>query len=252
MDYEGKYFPDEPNENESKKTRIAKRVFKCIFYGAVIAVYIACFAALLSGCESKVWKTVLLSESANEIYSADKDGFELYKINPADFMSYDGSIEIAGVVYSPTVNEFELGIKFNKKLATVSEDASAENTDIGSEYTDFPFEYTISDNAGNTYALSARESDSKGRYRYERLRFDGIKIDLDKNSYVNYKYNSSYETENSDPLVFGDDTSDFYESTDAEENFKLTLTVYNPVKDTTTKFVIYTDNTVTRLTEFEG
>lgn len=251
MDYEGKFFPDEPNENESKKVRITKKIFKYLFYGAVAAVYIACFAALLSGCESKLWKKVSLSDEANEVYLADKKGFELYKINPADFMNYDGSIEIAGVVYSPTVNEFELGIKFNKKLATVSSDSADADVSSENEYTDFPFEYTISDNAGNTYTLSARESDSKGRYRYERLRFDGIKIDLDNNSYVNYKYNSSIESDTSEPLVFGDNTSNFYESTDPEENFKLTLKIYNPVTDTTSEFVVYTDNTVTRLTEFK-
>ena len=64
MDYEGKYFPDEPNENQSKTSRNVKRVFKFLFYGAVVAVYIACFAALLSGCESKVWKEVSLSDKA--------------------------------------------------------------------------------------------------------------------------------------------------------------------------------------------
>ena len=47
MDYEGKYFPDEPNENQSKTSRNVKRVFKFLFYGAVVAVYIACFAALI-------------------------------------------------------------------------------------------------------------------------------------------------------------------------------------------------------------
>lgn len=252
MDYEGKFFPDEPNENQSKTSRNVKRVFKFIFYGAVAAVYIACFAALLSGCESKIWKTVSLSEKAESAYKADKDSFELYKINPADFMSYDGSIEIAGVVYSPTVNEFELGIKFNKKLATIAQENSSLSNGTEDEYSDFPFEYTINDNAGNTYVLSARESDSKGRYRYERLRFDGIKINLDNNKYVNYESQHPGDNTESSSFVFGGDTSEFYESTDAEENFKLTLKIYNPVKDTTSEFVVYTDNTVTRLTEFEG
>ena len=116
MDYEGKYFPDEDEEELSRGKKIRKKVYKYIFYGVVAIVYVITMMVLFSNCEPDLYKDVTFSSDAQKLYQDAPGEFEVYRVFPKIFMNYDGSVQIDTVAYTPTANEMEFGVKFNKKL----------------------------------------------------------------------------------------------------------------------------------------
>ncbi len=169
MDYEGKYFPDEDDIELSKGKKLRKKIVKYSFYGIVAVVYIVSMIVLFSNCEPDMYKEVTFSKEAIMIYDKAPDKFEVYRIFPKEFMNYDGSVQLDTVAYTPTANEMEFGVKFNKKLINGEKKPS----------------FTLVDTNGNTYTAIVTKEDRSGRYIYYRISFTNVKLNLEDNVYIN-------------------------------------------------------------------
>lgn len=169
MDYEGKYFPNEDEEEISKGKKLRKKIIRYFFYGIVALVYVVTFSILFTNCEPDLYKTVMFSEEANKLYEKAPEDFVVYRLFPQVFMNYDGSVQIDTVVYTPTAKELELGVKYNKKLDNNSGKPK----------------FSIVDTNGNIYDIVSTVSEIKGRYVYSRIAFGNIKLNLEDNVYIN-------------------------------------------------------------------
>lgn len=170
MDYQGNYFPEEHDENESKIYRTVKNIFKWTMYGISFVIYAIIIYMMIANRDSKILKhNYMLDESVN------KDEVLLYRINTRVFMNDDGSMQTYNVDYSPEHELIEIGLKYNAKKLT--DNARGEC-----------LEYVLSDNDGNTYELINTVTDSGGRYGFSRLTFRSIDIDLDSNDLRYSKY----------------------------------------------------------------
>ena len=169
MDYEGNYFPDE--EELTKGQKLRKRIIRYTLYGLVAIVYIVAFWVIFSNCEADIYEEYIFSDRANALYDQSPEDFEIYELFPTKFMNFDGSVQIAGVAYAHTANELELGIKYNKNLLT-------------NDANELP-EFTLTDTNGNIYKVCNTVTEEKGRYRYLRIAFEGVTLDLDCNTYIN-------------------------------------------------------------------
>jgi hypothetical protein len=232
MDIEGKHFPDEEDEHESKTgKKIGKIVFRVLAFCSMV-VYIICFARIFSSCDSSLLEKITFSEKANQIYNNDPENFAVYKINTKDFMEYYGTIVLSDVYYAETAEEIEIGIKYNTKITSV-DDSELSGSSLG----EYPLVYTLVDGKGNKYQLSNRISVKKGSYKFERVAFSGLKIDFSRN-YLNVSEE-----------VSGEGT--FFESEEGKNAEKYTLEIYNPVTKETKSFVIYDNQTSYKPYDFE-
>ena len=164
MDYQGKYFPDERDENESKIYRTVKGIFKWTMYGISFLIYAIIFYILISNRDSKILEKNYFAELLPS--ETQKESLELYRINTRIFMNDDGSLQILDADYSDEHNIIEIGVKYNAKKLT---NGSTDNA----------LAYKLYDKDGNVYTLSKTVFDDHGRYGFAKLCFTGIDIDLD-------------------------------------------------------------------------
>ena len=167
MDYQGNYFPEEQDENESKIYRTVKGIFKWTMYGISFVVYGIILFLIFINRDSKILETNYMAE-LDEVNAVDTDDIELYRMNTKIFMNDDGSLQLHNVDYSDEYGILELGIKFNAKKLT---DGVYEDSLI----------YVLEDSNGNKYEEVNSVSDRGGRYGFERVCFRGVKISLDSN-----------------------------------------------------------------------
>ena len=167
MDYQGNYFPEEQDENESKVYRNVKRVFKWCLYGTSFVVYAILIFLLFVNRNSDILETNYMTELSgmNEV---DGDDIELYRINTRIFMNELGSLQLYSVDYAPEYGLLEVGVKFNAKKLT--------NEDYGD-----CLDYILTDSEGNSYKLVNKKTDSGGRYGFSRICFEGLDIDFKSN-----------------------------------------------------------------------
>ncbi len=232
MDIEGKHFPDEEDEHSSKTgKRISKIVFRVLAICSA-AAYIICFARIFSSCDSSLLEKITFSENALDLYYDSPDKFVTYKINTKDFMEYYGTITLSNVVYAETAGELEIGVKYNTKIT------DAEKNNANGEFESYPLVYRLYDQKGNEYQPCNRINTEKGRYKFERISFSGLKIDFSENDLNTNEYYAS-----------GEDV--FFDTEETESGEKYTLEIYNPVTKETKKFVIYDNHTTYKLIEFK-
>jgi hypothetical protein len=224
MDFEGKHFPDEEEEQGSSKSKLIRKIFFRFLVFCSLAVYIICFARIFSSCDASLLDDVTFSEKAVELYKKDPDNFKTYKINTKDFMEYYGTITISEVVYAETAGEIEIGIKYNKKITDL------EKNNVSGEFEDFPLIYRLYDQKGKKFFVCNRINTSKGSYKFERVCFSGVQIDFAEN-YLNV----------SEALVSGEDI--YFETDETSKGQKYTLEIFNPILEKSDKFVIYDNNT---------
>ncbi len=170
MDYQGNYFPDEHDENESKTYRVIKGIFKWTMYGISYAIYAVLIFALILNRDSKILEKNYMAELP-EFENVEPADIELVRINSKIFMNEDGSIQLFNVDYSEEKGVMELGIKFNAKKESVT---NGERGDC--------IEYVLTDSSGKRYPRGKHVIDSSGRYEFARICFTGLDIDLDDNS----------------------------------------------------------------------
>lgn len=180
MDYEGNYFPQEEEKQKSKFAKNAGKALRFVLFGIVAVVYAAVMIVLLSNCEPKMYKEAVFSPTANRLYEADPEGFDVYELFPTTFMNYDGSVQIAGAMYSSTAKELELGLKYNSKLKTEDEA--------------FP-QFVLVDTDGKEYSSVCNAYEKKGRYCYARISFCDVTFKLDENKYINPEASAATEGE---------------------------------------------------------
>lgn len=237
MDIEGKYFPDEEDENQSKGWKKTKKVFKYLFYTVALLVYIIFFVRIFLSCDAELLEEIHLSDKAVQLYEQDKKSFEIYAINTKEFMNYDGTVQLKGNVYAKTANELEIGIKYNNKITK----DSAGNTADG-----YVLEYYLRDSKNNIYEVCNRVSETKNSYKYERVSFGGVELPLEQND-LNVSRDLSAEA--SGAVI--DDVSDddaLYE--DESGNIRYYLVIKNPITNTTEELLIYDNSTTYRAIEY--
>lgn len=173
MDYQGNYFPEEHDENESKAYRYVKGAFKWTMYGISFVLYAVIIYLLFSNSDSDILETNYMGDLP-QFKNVEKDDIELYRINTTTFMDEDGSMQLYSIDYSDEYGIIEIGVKYNAKKLT------------NSEYGD-PLNFVLTDSNGNKYKLVKKIIDSNGRYGFYRISFEGFDIDLDIND---LRYNS--------------------------------------------------------------
>ncbi len=227
MDYQGNYFPEEQDENESKTYRVVKGIFKWTLYGISFVIYGIVLFLMFINRDSKILEKNYMGELA-VFEGVDTDDLELYRINTRIFMNDDGSLQLHNVDYSDEYNVIELGIKFNAKKLT------------DEKYTD-SLDYVLEDSNGNNYKMVNIVTDSGGRYGYARVCFEGPKINLDSNDlrFNNRLYGSAK------PAFFIADTEIIRDKT------KFTLSVYRKSdNELIYKFDLYDTSTTFNHTDY--
>lgn len=169
MDYEGKYFPDEDEDEkeQSKGGKIFKKTIRYIVYGISFLVYAIFIYRIIVSSDLDLIEQMIFTAETRSAAAEQGDGFELYDVFPHEFMNEDGSIQISDCYYAAGCSQYELGIKYNNRL-----------TGGSSEEELF---YTLTDSEGNEYELVSRVRDIKDKYVYERICFEGMTFDLDMN-----------------------------------------------------------------------
>lgn len=228
MDYQGNYFPEEHDENESKTYRRIKGVFKWTMYGISFLLYAVIIIILFVNRDSDILETNYMSYVV-DLKETDYDDVKLYRINAKDFMNDLGSLQLYNIDYSQDYSLLEIGVKFNiNKILNSDENATLI--------------YMLKDSDGNTYDLVNTVTDSRGRYGFARLCFKNINIDLDSND---LRYNTAQSGALA-PAVPSTDT--FYERSDVSYKF----VILSPKGEIIHEFTIY-DNSVTfNSTEYEN
>ncbi|MBE6692811.1 MAG: hypothetical protein E7586_05780 [Ruminococcaceae bacterium] len=215
MDYQGNYFPDEPDEHQSKAYKIIKGTFKWIMYGISFIIYALIFVILFINRDSKILEKNYI-HNLSEYESINTEGNSLYRINTKIFMNEDGSLQLHNLDYSEEFSVIEIGVKFNAKKLT---DGLRENA----------LDFVLSDENGNIYPIINTINESRGRYGFNRIMFGGINIDLDSND---LRYDSEHPTE-------------------ARSNEKYTLSVYRKSDNSLLyEFLVYDNTTTFSRTEY--
>ena len=228
MDYQGNYFPDEQDENESKIYRNVKRIFKWSMYGISFIIYVILMVILFANCDSDILETNYMTELP-EMAEIDVDDIELYRLNTRVFMNELGSLQLYSVDYAPEYSLIEIGVKFNAKKLT--------NEDYGD-----CLEYVLTDSNGNVYNLVNKVTDSGGRYGFSRLCFEGVNIDFKSND---LKYNEALTNAATPALI---DQSELWKRSELKFNFA----VYRKVDgELLYDFVLYDNSTVFNSTDYE-
>ena len=228
MDYQGNYFPEEQDENESKVYRNVKRVFKWTMYGISFVVYAVLMFLLYINSDSEILEKNYMT-SLDGMQTVDEDSIELYRINTRVFMNELGSLQLSNVDYSPEYGLIEIGVKFNAKKLT------DEN------YGDC-LDYVLTDSNGNTYTLVKKVLDSGGRYGFSRICFEGINFDFKSND---LKYNEALGDAASPALT---QNTDAWQRSDT----KYSLSVYRKADgELLYEFLLYDNATVFNSTDYE-
>lgn len=170
MDYQGNYFPDEHDENESITYRRIKGFFKWTMYGISFLIYAIIIVTLIANRNSSILETNYWAKLTG-VDGFDTDEAVMYRINTKDFMEEYGALQLHNVDYSDEYGILEVGVKFNAKKLT------------NGDYT-HDTKYVLTDSNGNTYSLANVETDGRGRYGFARLSFTGVDIDLDSNDLI--------------------------------------------------------------------
>ncbi len=193
MDYQGNYFDEERDENESKTYRIVKGIFKWTMYGISFIIYAIIIYMMIANRDSKILKRNYMLEDTE----TSKD-VVLYRINTSLFMNDDGSMQVYNVDYAPEEQLIEIGVKFNAKKLT-------DNERIDS------LKYVLTDGNGKTYVLTNAVFDSGGRYGFSRVTFKDIEIDLGSNDLRYTPFlNASFRPAISDEASFERSNDEIY------------------------------------------
>jgi hypothetical protein len=183
MDYKGYNDRDEeeldPNNPwQTETTKKVKRIFKIILYSISFIVYTVVFFVIFSSCNPGMFDKMFFSEHARQQAQQNPGSFMVYKLQPRDFMNYDGSIELANMYYAKNAEELEIGVKYNLKKIT---DGRVEGALV----------FVLEDSNGNYYTTVNEVYDSNRKYGYARVTFGSVKLTLPENAY--YKYTESYD-----------------------------------------------------------
>lgn len=204
----------------SRPVKIIKRVFKIVFISLMAAVWIVILAIIILRSNHEILETPILSDGAREIYSSDKAGFVMYRVYSQDFMTTDGSLQLANGVYAESAHEFEIGVRiawtqlrYCKECDAIYTPAQLEdqqkidkqNKKDNPDYqpaactaihhlerasvTGGSISYTLTDSLGNSYPPVNRVSRTKEldflimslKYEYERVAFSGLYFDIENN-----------------------------------------------------------------------
>lgn len=198
----------------SKAYRIVKGCFKGALYGASALVWIVMLYVIFANRESKLMEQMHFTDATRNLAKQTED-YRVYQINPADFMSRDGSIELRGFYYARETGELEFCVKYNKKLTD-------GNTEDG-------IRYVLTDQDGEEYAIERIETDAIGRYGYARICFGGLSIPVTEDDDWDLQLTLSlYQKDSELPLLtrISDDRT--------EEVSNSTFLVFTSVTDPTT------------------
>lgn len=182
MDYKGNYFKDDDENGYPHSSKTPKRIklfFKIIMYSISLIVYVIIFFVIFSSCDPGMFDDMIFSERARGI-AENSDSFNVYKLQPTDFMNSSGSVQLKNIYYADDADELEIGVMFNLKKIT---DGKVNNALV----------YVLTDSNGSVYNMVNIRTASNRKYGYARVCFDRVKLDIVENAY--YKFTTSYDFE---------------------------------------------------------
>ena len=229
MDYQGNYFKEEHDERESKTYRVVKGIFKWTMYAISFLIYGIIFYMIFANRDSKILKNMYFTDEAIQQAAEMGDAYNVYQVNPKEFMNGNGTFQIYNVYYAEDSNLLEIGIKFNKKKLCEN-DASKMTV-------------TLKDSEGNVYTPVNILKDEHGKYGFLRICYGNINLNLSQND-LKFKPDGEHKT--------GD-----------RKDIKYTLQAFSPCKyynETKEKeepeykenFKIYDNSTVFTRTDFDA
>ena len=173
MDYQGNYFKDDDiDENESKIHKTVRLIFKYILYGFSLIVWVLIIYFLIVNRDRDIVTENYMHE-LETLQNVDTDKITLTRINPREFMNYDGSVQVYNVDYSDEFGLLELGVKYNvNKVGVQLSDGTFKTLEP---------EFVLTDSDGTRYNIAYTKNESGGRYAFYRICFEGICIDLESN-----------------------------------------------------------------------
>lgn len=234
MDFKGESYNDEELDIQTYKitpVKTAKLAFKSVFYFLILLIYGLLMLRFFVSCDIGMVDKAHFSDMARKSYQSAPSDFKVYNIHTAITFNEERTLNLKTVVYSPTANELEIGVKFKKTLTDGS--------------TSPVLEYELVDSNGKVYEVASRISDSRFDYGFERISFSGVELDLSRNITNNYEsiINDS-EAEYNRTTSYDEDTYELsVEDNEDPENVKYKLYVrYKGEK--IRLFLIYNDDTL--------
>ncbi len=167
MDYQGNYFPEDRDERESKTYRIVKGIFKWTMYGISFLIYAVIFYVIFSNRDSKILEQMYFTPSVVQQAEEIGDEFDFFRINAADFMNYDGTVQLYHIFYAEDCQALEIGVKVNTDKLTNGDDAGLY--------------FVLTDSDGNIFQPTNIVTDSRGKYAFARVCFENVDLKLDLN-----------------------------------------------------------------------
>jgi hypothetical protein len=188
MDYKGYSDRDDDEEDpnnpfQTKTSKNVKRAFKIALYSISFFIYGVIFFVIFTSCEPGMFGKMYFSEQARSMPAQNPASFAVYKVQPQDFMNYDGSVELDNIYYARNAKELEVGVKFNLQKIT---GGKLDNALV----------FILADSKGNYYTSVNQVSESNRKYGYIRVSFGGVNLDLQSNSYFKYTDSYDYYSEN--------------------------------------------------------
>ena len=167
MDYQGNYFPEEHDENESKVYRTIKGIFKWSMYAVSFVIYAIIFYMMIVNSDSYILKKNYMGE-LNEFDAVEVQDIELYRINTRIFMDELGTVQVYNIDYAHEFDVIEIGVRYNSKKLTDGNQGDCLN-------------YILYDSDGNRFPIEKHVIDGGGRYGFARICFTDVDINLDDN-----------------------------------------------------------------------
>ena len=162
------------NEDDINKPKqnIVVRIIKWIGLAIIIVIVSLLFYRCVSHFDHPIVKKVLMNEAFLECYEELGSSLEVRKYGMqkpwVDVYEREGRlIEFNNLYYIPATKQLQISLKYN-------EDIVPEN------FEGFPFRLSLVDEAGNEYTDFWYETAERERFRYLRVCFENVEIELDE------------------------------------------------------------------------
>lgn len=210
-------YNDETEEelypHESKTHKRIKFAFRYSLYGISFLVWGILLYLIFSTNDPSMFNDMYFSDEAHALAEKNPDSFTIYTLQPTVDMNDLGTIQLDHIYYADTVDELEIGVKFNMDKIT---SGKLENSLV----------FVLTDSFGNSYSAVNIATDSNNRYGYARICFNNVSLDVEINKY--YSYIVSYDLESEYAAMFVSNTSqETSEEVQVRAGNTYTLSIYS-------------------------
>ncbi len=163
-----------------------------------VIIYLACGAVIFRACVmtgDNVLTKIIPNDSLVSAYSADAE-LSFVTHDPVQANAANGYFHLSSLVYAPDIGHVQVTVRYNTSVYSYV--GTAEST---------PFTFTLYNTAtGETVTAAVLGSAERyGRYKYERLAFDGVD-DCGDGAWEFVMYSSDGTSEYSRAILHSGDT----------------------------------------------